>query len=104
MVAKRTTSPNDALIRAVLEPQYLSQADYGRWIAAHETPADQALRPAGRLARPDALPVLRHTRRWPWVLLFSTICCAVAAVGTVLYKTELSPRPHVAGAVQQASR
>jgi hypothetical protein len=27
------------------------------------------------------------------VLLFGTICFAVAAVGTVLYKTELTSRP-----------
>ncbi len=100
--APRVMANLNKAYQVLSDPEQRERHD--RWIAAHETPADQALRPAGRLARPDALPVLRHTRRWPWVLLFSTICCAVAAVGTVLYKTELSPRPHVAGAVQQASR
>lgn len=73
------------------------------WIAARESP-DPSLRPAGRLSRPAPLPELRAQRRWPWVLLFGTICVSVAAVGTVLYKTELSARPTRMAAVPQDTR
>lgn len=74
------------------DPAQREQHD--QWIARKEAPADPALRPAGRLSRPAPLPELpERSSRWPWVLLFGTICCAVAAVGTVLYKTELSSKP-----------
>ncbi len=74
------------------DPSRREQHD--QWIASKESHADPALRPAGRLSRPAPLPELpARSTRWPWVLLFGTICCAVAAVGTVLYKTELSSKP-----------
>lgn len=74
---------------------------HDQWIARKETPPCDSVRPAGRLSRPAPLPELpRRTARWPWVLLFGTICCATAAVGTVLYKTELSARPARVAQVQ----
>ena len=86
------------------DPAQREQHD--QWIARKEAPADPALRPAGRLSRPAPLPELpERASRWPWVLLFGTICCAVAAVGTVLFKTELSSKPaRIASAVSAPLR
>lgn len=61
--------------------------EHDRWIERKHTGAQA-------LSRPAPLPQLpARTTRWPWYLLFATICLAVLAVGTVLYKTELSSKP-----------
>jgi curved DNA-binding protein CbpA len=64
--------------------------EHDRWIERKLNGA-QALHP---LSRPTPLPDLpARSTRWPWYLLFATISFAVVAIGTVVYKTELSGKP-----------
>ncbi|MBX3588151.1 MAG: J domain-containing protein [Ramlibacter sp.] len=81
----------------------VQREEHDRWIA-RESHADRprtGLRT--RLSRPAPLPDLQQrVTRWPWYLLFATISCAVAAVGTVAYKTVLPARTGMSMIVQDS--
>lgn len=95
----RRAAPDGVRIMAMLNEAYgvLSDADrrahYDRRIEDERACAQRRLR---RRFAPVEVP----TAAWPWYLLFATAAFAVAAVGTVLYKTMV---PGVAVAVAAPS-
>lgn len=56
--------------------------EHDRWIATSENPPLRHRYSAATL----------KLKPWPWYLLFATISCAVASIGTVLYLSVMSSR------------
>ncbi|MBX3655344.1 MAG: J domain-containing protein [Ramlibacter sp.] len=75
--------------------------EHDQWIARHAARKSARTGLKTRMSRPAPLPDLQQrATRWPWYLLFATISCAVAAVGTVAFKSAL-PVPQGATLVSQ---
>ena len=82
MAERLAATPAGArMIRAVLEPQYLSQADYGRWVKAHDTLSDD-----------DRIAIGRHIARFERRPKISVVMPVYAADAVLLNQAIASVR------------